>query len=285
MTDEEIQEKINFLIKRFQESISRLNSFESILNKYETISNQLSDKLQVETSHNLSLKNQFNVFSESSSIKLDDNSRKLNDVRISVDTLSNNNKEMKDSSEKIKHSIDDLSNRMIKMHNVSLLLAPISSFDSVKRLVDEHHVMMEDQRKQISLIKLECDQKISIHLSKLIEIQAQLDLIKKEINDSSKNYLTFQKEYNFFKTSIDYSFQELKLYFDKSIIDKISAIPKPLIPSLDEAKKDTQSKLEPIQLDAKNAHLRSVNTEAKVHILEKKLEQLQLLVNKLQLQG
>lgn len=67
--------------------------------------------------------------------------------------------------------------------------------------------------------------------------------------------------------------------------EKIASIPKPVIPSLDDAKKAFTTQLEPAQFDARNANLRAVNNESKITLLEKKVEQLQLLLNKLQLQG
>ena len=67
--------------------------------------------------------------------------------------------------------------------------------------------------------------------------------------------------------------------------DQISKIPQPVIPNLDDAKKQMKSQMEPVSLDARNSLLRSVNNESKITILEKKVEQLQLVLNKLQLQG
>lgn len=66
-----------------------------------------------------------------------------------------------------------------------------------------------------------------------------------------------------------------------SMIDsKINAIPKPHIPSLDDAKLSMQQQLEPVALDAKNANIRSSNTDTKLHVLEKKIEQVKLILDK-----
>jgi hypothetical protein len=70
-----------------------------------------------------------------------------------------------------------------------------------------------------------------------------------------------------------------------AIDEKINAIPQPVIPSLDDAKNAMRQQLEPVILDAKNANLRSTNTDTKVHVLEKKLEQLKLMVDQINLQG
>lgn len=74
---------------------------------------------------------------------------------------------------------------------------------------------------------------------------------------------------------------EFTAYVDK----QIAAIPKPVIPSMDEAKEHVNIKVEPALLDARNANIRSTNNEQKIFIMEKKIEQLQLLLNKLQIQA
>jgi hypothetical protein len=70
-----------------------------------------------------------------------------------------------------------------------------------------------------------------------------------------------------------------------AIDEKINAIPQPVIPSLDDAKLAMQSQLEPVVLDAKNAYMKSTNTDTKVYVLEKKLEQLKLMLDQINLQG
>lgn len=102
-------------------------------------------------------------------------------------------------------------------------------------------------------------------------------------NDSSiKNVysdVALGKEY--LETSLS-SLQEKVLNY---INDTVSSIPQPIIPSLEDAKKAFEDKLIPVSLDAKNANIRSSNNENKLLILEKRIEQLQLLINKLQNQG
>jgi chromosome segregation ATPase len=91
--------------------------------------------------------------------------------------------------------------------------------------------------------------------------------------------ITTGKEY------VESSLSSLQEKLLNYINDSIAAIPKPVIPSLDDARKALDEKLIPASLDAKNANLRSSNNEQKIYILEKKIEQLQLLLNKFQIQG
>lgn len=66
---------------------------------------------------------------------------------------------------------------------------------------------------------------------------------------------------------------------------KIASIPKPQIPDYSAQIKSIEAQHEPIRFDAANAKLRSENTEKKMFLLEKKVEQLQLLLDKLKLGG
>jgi len=75
----------------------------------------------------------------------------------------------------------------------------------------------------------------------------------------------------------------------KQIDEKISSLKcgqdiQPPI-SKNDIEKQIQDMMVGVSLDAKNASLRSTNLEGKVLILDKKIEQLQLLINRLQLKG
>ncbi len=109
---------------------------------------------------------------------------------------------------------------------------------------------------------------------------------KKEIesfgNLSGKNSINLE----ILRDKCKHDMDAFKVFMQKYVSDLLTALPKcPLPISLDDAKNAMQSKLEPISLDAKNSNLRSINNESKITILEKKIEQLQLLLNKLQIQG
>jgi hypothetical protein len=64
---------------------------------------------------------------------------------------------------------------------------------------------------------------------------------------------------------------------------KIDSLPKPQNIDIDAVKHDILQRTEPSQIEAKNANLRSSNNESKIVLLEKKVEQLYLLLNKYEL--
>jgi chromosome segregation ATPase len=79
------------------------------------------------------------------------------------------------------------------------------------------------------------------------------------------------------------SFKEFYCKLDALLVKSDSLDPSHLARIDDLAKYDV--KVESNAMDARNANLRSHNTETKVLMLEKRVEQLQLLLNKSQLQG
>ena len=88
-----------------------------------------------------------------------------------------------------------------------------------------------------------------------------------------------QKEYK----CLDQKNEKLVLDLNMSIEDKIKSIPSPVIPSSDSIQKDILSKIEGYLLDCKNANVRSMNSDQRIAILEKKVEQLNLLFKKFEL--
>lgn len=81
------------------------------------------------------------------------------------------------------------------------------------------------------------------------------------------------------RTEFKSSLSSLSASFDAKLKEQISAIPVQDAPSLDDTKKVMTTMVEPMAVDAKNASLRSASNESKISLLEKKLEQLQILVN------
>ena len=88
-----------------------------------------------------------------------------------------------------------------------------------------------------------------------------------------------------FKPAVKTMQDSLKALLMTYIDEKVSSIPQPVIPAPVDVSVQIKAIVEPASFDAKNANLRSTNNEAKIFLLEKKIEQLSLLLNKLQLQG
>ena len=141
----------------------------------------------------------------------------------------------------------------------------IASNLNAKDLYDNHQKVHAGNKKLLEDLKKEAD----IRYAEEIKIKHDLQGLQEE----SKSL----------KLTQNTMFHDLKNVFSPMIDEKINAIPKLVIPSLDDAKLAMQKQLEPVSLDAKNAYMKSTNTDTKVYVLEKKLEQLKLMVDQINL--
>lgn len=97
--------------------------------------------------------------------------------------------------------------------------------------------------------------------------------LEKEINScKEKNDLYFN--------TTNTNLATLREDFQRETQEKIKAIPAPQIPTQEEINAQIHFKLEPVGLDAKNGVLRSANCEMKIMIMEKKIDQIFLLLQK-----
>lgn len=199
------------------------------------------------------------------------------------ETLEVLKKEMQNQKSSINEINDDLAYLTTALNNCS----KIKELDALKQ--DFKNLSKECRQYHVA-----CDVNV---LSLYDEHQKVLDLNDKMLKDlkegqalsSSEGFKlkrelqALQDETKSLKLTQNTMFHDLKNAFNPIIDDKISAIPVPVIPSLDDAKSAMQKVLEPVSLDAKNANLRSTNTDAKLHILEKKIEQLKLMLDQITL--
>lgn len=101
----------------------------------------------------------------------------------------------------------------------------------------------------------------------------ELNVLKDRLSGLEDVVVRMRSELLDFCTS---SNKKLSQDFSKAITN----LPQPDVISLDSVKNEFVKQLEPASFDAKNANLRSSNNESKIVILEKKVEQLYLLLNK-----
>ena len=117
------------------------------------------------------------------------------------------------------------------------------------------------------------------------DIKVMADKNAEDFAQLSKDFGDFQGTYQGYISALQGNHSQLVQAMPKLIADKIAEIPQPVIPSLDEIKQEFKAQLEPAALDAANACIRSKNTESKINLLDKRIEQVNLLLKKLELQA
>ena len=163
---------------------------------------------------------------------------------------------------------------------------------STKR-VDEINELIAVMTVQQNAIKADMQS-----LRKEIEAQkvliANVDMLANTVNRAQSNYSQtqheFKSELNLLLTGVKQSVKDELLEMRKGLSNlakdmdaKLAALPKPQTVDIEAIKQEMQQRFEPSSFEAKNANLRSSNNESKIVLLEKKVEQLFLLLNKYEL--
>jgi hypothetical protein len=118
---------------------------------------------------------------------------------------------------------------------------------------------------EVTTISKSCDEQKGI----VNDLKDALEQIKLEVIKTNKD--------------LNRTIQESVASLKADYLSKIEAIPIPKEVSLDLVKDEFNKKIEPFSFESKNANLRSSNNESKIVVLEKKVEQLYLLINKYEL--
>jgi hypothetical protein len=232
-------------------------------------------------------------------------SSKIDDVNVKLQNkISNLESRLKEISpiimnlainaEKQAKDIDNLKNLLLSVNTnldaLSKTQQSCCSFDELNKLkVSFESLRDETKQNQFNANKYTQDlyqqyQVVSRNIVNTVEsLQKDKDATQAEQIKIKHDLDALKEMLDIHEASNKALYEDLTDGVNKMIDDKINAIPKPVLPSLDEAKSHMQLQLEPVSLDAKNANLRSVNTDTKLHVLEKKIEQIKLMLDQISL--
>ena len=289
MTPEEAKrfeenEQIQYVVKRFQEAMGKFDSVHSSINStlsdIKSISEQfivLKNKCDSIFMSLEALKKQVtdqNTIVDSHSISLASIMPIVKDVtqhKAEIGDIQGQNASIRGQVTNLKNSIENCASS-----------AQFSDLKiAIKNNLDEMRSKFQDNVQKISDFTNKSDSHMQFSQS-LSQDMANLSNNHDRLALDMKNLAS---DIGLGKVYTESSLSDMQQKLLNYINDSIASIPKSAIPNLEDAKKVMDDKLIPSALDAKNANLRSTNNEHKILILEKKIEQLQLLLNKLQIQG
>jgi len=279
----DITEQVDFIVKRFQDSQKRLDDQDDLIK-------DLKIKIQ-EVEHNqVNLENNLEHLDTFTDACVKTSQDKLLEIKKHIDVLNEEKTLLQHSDEKLKQSQDAFLN---VVNNLSLHLEALKTHSTSfveKKEAAEFRDYCTKTGRELDQFKNDCYVKLET-LNK-----AQLDINNKinSLSDKVSEHSLFNKKHidslNCITSTIDKansSFMSLIKDTQEKILalvnQRFESIPKPLIPSLEDAKNSMRQVIEPVSLDAKNAHLRSANNESRIMILEKKLDQALLMLNQIKL--
>lgn len=283
---QDIQRQFDYVVAKFQETIKKFDESEKVNRaiqqeyqdikelvkgleaKFDALSNDVSSSIKVINNAILAQGNKNEVF-QACHLKT---SSAYDELRGDVEKLA---AESASASAKIKVSADAIELLKGKIDTIDQKYAPHAG--AIAGVVDSVDFC------RVKLIKLE-DRLVQAE-SVLNGVQVFAGKTDEELSDLGTHVDESVRRLEGFIAALQGNQSQMVQAMPKLISEKIAAIPQPVIPSLDEVKLAFEKQLEPVALDAKNAYVRSQNSESKIILLDKRIEQVNLLLKKLELQG
>lgn len=260
------QQALSDKIESFLSSVSSMSSSQKDLkDRLEALVFSYNDSIKLFAEEH---KNFFGFINDAKS-KLESLSGSSDSVKKDIQSLFAHKPELESKIEAVHDSIQDHPAFAKADENIAILAAQQmlhkSSCDLVKNSLDAVKSSQSSALKDLDALKRICDGN-DLDLN---AISQEIQKLKLYIHES------FQAVHSGHLESMNALRSEMN--------SKIDSIPQPEKISLDGIKADFSKQIEPAAFDAKNANLRSSNNESKVIILEKKVEQLYLLISKYEL--
>lgn len=285
MKEKDVDSSIDFMVEKFQETIKKFDTLTQQVSSCMTFTQDLSSKQNISEKKIDDLCMKLSLVNEAISNGLQFSREKHDNHSNAFIRLALNGDSTKKEMESIQASLRMANIQIEALQLMSESYATSEDLTSVHAKITDHiHATQNqftDQRYDSTNLKKD----FVAHCIDLNSVKQDVATNKTAIDSASVLIGQYASHYAIFKNKLNEGLASLSNSIDNTIDQKIAAIPKSVIPSIDETTKAYQTQLEPVKLDASNAKLRSSNCEAKITLLEKKVEQLQLLLNRYQLQG
>jgi hypothetical protein len=159
-------------------------------------------------------------------------------------------------------------------------MAQSATVVSLKQSFNDLSAKVDQNYSHLQKYDLDFASELSVAIKGINSLRAEFTAFVAREKPQAETIVKLVNDVVVLQLNSDAKDREIKKSYNQ-IFDQIAAIPKPVIPSLDDLKKGLQMQLEPFTIDVRNSSLRSSNNEYKITVLEKKVEQLTLLLEKL----
>lgn len=282
---ESLRIQMEFMAKRFQECVKEFDDNKIVSQKLLEDHKALNQRMDVESKDVDYLTDRISEIMNTITIFKKDLSDQINLVSNSVTEISNDIPLMKSQLQVRNELFEHFSQKINKILSQvnELESAEKGNIQNIYTEIESLKNELENVKNVISSQSQDIWKEIRIVSSEMTNINNLLSELSKKYILNNEQILDFNNKLELFKSDFKDAILIASSMDRKFTEDLIRLIPAPAIPSIEDAKKAMAIVLEPVSLDAKNANLRSVNNESKVLILEKRLEQLQLVINSMKL--
>lgn len=211
--------------------------------------------------------------------------RGLHEAHKNMSDLSDRHQKLMDSVKYTDSSVNVLNKNVFQLQNDGKILAKHADLDDMRKeqanlirkfaeLNQNCHESTLDHRGKIQSLK----DNVSLHASSLDIFRANIhEIIKSQENQNSKISQSILNN----QAHVNGNIQDMFTFVNQ----RINAIPQPkdFAPEFEQMKKDLHTQITPALLDASNALLKVGNFEQQARIFEKKIENIYLILKKLEM--
>lgn len=281
-----LEEKVNECFRKFNVIIEKIQSYDQVLEKFKEVISKIEEisGIQLENEKKLSyfessLKTLQSVISQNfliSTTQFQENNVEIRKVKCSLEDLSSTIQDdishFKEGLYDCKSKIRNIIESSVQKSSIDQLQKEQKSLKSMSDKVIDRLIDMSDSLKNCNLNFEEYKK-----LNSIETFQEQIDNIEFSLKDTSNNVS------NKIKNCV--TLDTLSKFYSSKVEPELISIKDQLInqPSLESLQKNMMEKIEKISLDASNSVLKANNCSKQIEIVERKIENISLLVKKIEL--
>lgn len=281
-----LEEKVNECFRKFNVIIEKIQSYDQVLEKFKEVISKIEEisGIQLENEKKLSyfessLKTLQSVISQNfliSTTQFQENNVEIRKVKCSLEDLSSTIQDdishFKEGLYDCKSKIRNIIESSVQKSSIDQLQKEQKSLKSMSDKVIDRLIDMSDSLKDYNLNFEEYKK-----LNSIETFQEQIDNIEFSLKDTSNNIS------NKIKNCV--TLDTLSKFYSSKVEPELISIKDQLInqPSLESLQKNMMEKIEKISLDASNSVLKANNCSKQIEIVERKIENISLLVKKIEL--
>jgi chromosome segregation ATPase len=285
MSVEVLKRKVEFMTERFQECMKLFDESNVSTKKLADDLSALNERMDASSKDADFLTDRISEILNKLAILKKDSSDQISSLLVSISAISSESPLIKNEISATQElfngcnaKIDSVLSKMsaYTYADKSEVKPLYIEIDKVNKQLSELADSILIMSKSVNLIIQNLRQEIS-------PLPGNIEVVNAQLDNHESRVVGLKNEIHDIKCEIKNLSKSLLDAISVSISTAIESIPKNESVCLDDVKKVIASSLEAASLDSKNANARSANNETKIMILEKKLESLNLALNKISL--
>ncbi len=275
MDDKQIQAQIDFIVRRFQEAVPKMELLSKEVKEAAILFSAMSSKFDSLLSTDSDLQNQIIELSKKSASGFSLSNKQNENLTLTIIAVASDYSSLKKDVNNFNNQLPDMNGKIVGIVNRLNSFSTNEDLGILSSKIQVHKDIMDNGLKDIK-------QAHSSIFASYDKLKIVVDILSSEITTVKENSRTFnalisslKNELSIQKQTMTTNIQNLKDELMKILDEKLSSIPEPIIQSFDEDKKYIHDHIQNIQTEVRSANYKALSNETKIIMLEKKIAQLQ----------